>query len=309
MVVVSDRKAGPIPVASQIRMVGVRLRPIVRLAQQSLLGTPVMPIYPIFHRHATAPIAVVEAETYREALEYAVRRGTSLVDADLKGINVPRAFLARGDFRGADLRAARLQGASLHKADLRAARLQGAVLEHAFLGSTDLRHADLREADLRHANLKQARLVGADLRGTLLIGAKLDGAILDWRWSNVALELLRGSRERPGDAFSAIAELAFHDDARPYSWLKVLLAKRLHTDWALGVLAPHLRQGDNAPELLRRLATDVAVDAGRASASLSSGGAEVDHSQSILNPDAPATSQVLWIRRHGAVRPTNLKAN
>ncbi len=151
-----------------------------------------MPLYPIFHRHGAAPIAVVEAETYREALEYAIRRGTRLVYADLKGIDVPRAFLARGDFRGADLRAARLEGVSLHKADLRAARLEGAVLKHACLWNTDLRHADLRDADLRHANLKDARLVGADLRGALLIGAKLDGAILDWRWSTVALESCAG---------------------------------------------------------------------------------------------------------------------
>ena len=168
-----------------------------------------MPLYPIFHRHGAAPIAVVEAETYREALEYAIRRGTRLVYADLKGIDVPRAFLARGDFRGADLRAARLEGVSLHKADLRAARLKGAVLEHACLWNTDLRHADLREADLRHANLKDARLVGADLRGALLIGAKLDGAILDWRWSTVALELLRGSRDRPGDASAGARRACF----------------------------------------------------------------------------------------------------
>jgi Pentapeptide repeats (8 copies) len=268
-----------------------------------------MTLYPIFHRHGAAPIAVVEAETYREALEYAIRRGTRLVYADLKGIDVPRAFLARGDFRGADLRGARLKGVSLNKADLQAALLKGAVLERACLWKTDLRHADLREADLRHANLKDARLVGADLRGTLLIGAKLDGAILDWRWSTVALELLRGSRTRPGDAFSGLAELAFHDDARPYSWLKVLLGQESRADWALGVLSRHLRQGDNAPELLRRLASDVAVDAGRARASLGSDGAQLDHSQPIINSDAPATAPVLWIRRHGAVGPTALKAN
>jgi hypothetical protein len=268
-----------------------------------------MSLYPIFHRHGAAPIAVVEAETYREALEYAIRRGTPLVYADLKGIDVPRAFLARGDFRGADLRAARLQGVSLHKADMRAARLQGAVLEHAFLWNTDLRHADLREADLRDANLKEARLVGADLRGALLVGAKLDGAILDWRWSTLALELLRGSCDRPGDASSALAELAFHDDARPYSWLKVLLGRESRANWALGVLSRHLRPGDNAPELLKRLATDLAEDAGRPLAWLGSGGAELDHSQPIFDPDAPATSPVLWIRRHRAAGPTALKAN
>jgi hypothetical protein len=268
-----------------------------------------MPLYPIFHRHGAAPIAVVEAETYREALEYAIRRGTRLVYADLKGIDIPRAFLARGDFRGADLRAARLEGVSLHKADLRAALLKGAVLEHACLWNTDLRHADLRGADLRHANLKEARLVGADLRGAVLTGATLDGAILDWRWSTVALELLRGSRGRPGDAFSALAELAFHDDARPYSWLKVLLGQGSHACWALGVLSRHLRQGDNAPELLRRLATDVVVDAGHALALLGSDGAELDHFQTIVSPGAPATSPVLWIRRHGAAGPTTLKAN
>jgi hypothetical protein len=270
-----------------------------------------MPLYPIFHRYGAAPIAVVEAETCREAFEYAVRRGTRLVYADLKGIDLPLAFLPRADLRGADLRAARLAGACLHKADLRAARLEGAVLLHACLWNTDLRHADLREADLRLANLAEARLVGADLRGTLLVGAKLDGAILDWRWSTVALELLRRARDLPGDALPALAELAFHDDARPYSWLKILLGQGSCASWALGVLSRHLRQGDNAPELLRRLAADVAVDAGRVQALLGSAGAGagLDDSQPICSPDAPSPSPVLWIRRHGDAGPTVLKAN
>ena len=74
-----------------------------------------------------------------------------------------------------------------------------------------MRHADLRMADLRGADLRGARLVGADFRGVLLNAARLEGAILDWRWSVVALELLR---DRLGDAAatSVLADLAFDDE-------------------------------------------------------------------------------------------------
>ena len=84
-----------------------------------------------------------------------------------------------------------------------------------------------------------------------------------------------------------------------------------HAGWVLGVLARHLRPGDNAPELLRRLASDVAVDEGHVLALLGSDIAELDHSQPIVSPDAPATSPVLWTRRHAQRgrpyrRPTDL---
>src|SRR3954454_24669182 len=74
-------EAGPIKAASQTYMVKVRPRPIGRLAQRPLPGNTIMRLYPIFYRHDGARIAVVEAATHREALEYAVKRGTRLAYA------------------------------------------------------------------------------------------------------------------------------------------------------------------------------------------------------------------------------------
>jgi hypothetical protein len=255
-----------------------------------------MPVFPISHRWSAKPIAVVEAETYQEALELAVRRGVGMVYADLKGIDVPRAFLGGADLRGADLSRAELLAVNLHKADLRTAKLVGTVLQRACLCEADLRHADLRGADLRHANLKGARLVGADLRGALLTGAKLEGAILDWRWSVVAVELLRSHRGNSGEAFRVVADLAFEDDSHPYAWLKVLIRHGSQADWVLSVLSQYLRPGDNAPELLRRLAADLPADA-RQAITPSSSGAEHGDPEPCLSADAPATLPMLWTRR------------
>jgi hypothetical protein len=267
-----------------------------------------MPDYSIFHRWSQMPIAVVEAETYKEALELAVRRGVRLVYTNFKGIDVSRAFLGGADLRGADLSHAELLGVSLHKADLRTARLVGTVLQHAFLWDTDLRQADLREADLRHANLKEARLVGADLRGALLTGAKLEGAILDWRWSVVAVELLRSHRGNSGNTLQVVADLAFEDDSRPFAWLKVLIRHGSQADWVLSVLSKYLRPGDNAPELLRRLAADLTPDARPQVVSPSSFGTEHGNPEPYLSPDAPATSPMLWTRRAAHEGPIILKA-
>ena len=102
-----------------------------------------------------------------------------------------------------------------------------------------------------------------------------------------------------------LAELAFHDDARPYSWLKVLLGQGSHAGWVLGVLSRHLRPGDNAPELLRRLASRRCrrCKAMRWPCSARTAPSLIN-AQPIVSPDAPATSPVLWIRRHGAAGPT-----
>ena len=143
--------------------------------------------------------------------------------ADLEGVKVRGTSLIEGDFRGAELSQAELAGVNLEKADLRAARLVGADLRQAFLRTADLRQADLRGADLRFASLEGAQLVGADLRGALLTGARLERAILDWRWSPVAVELLRQDGVESTAASKVMAELAFQEDVRPFCWLRLLI--------------------------------------------------------------------------------------
>jgi hypothetical protein len=217
--------------------------------------------YTINHRFSDEPIALVEADGPSQALERTVKCGVSLLYAELRAIEVPRANLGGGDFRSADFSHARLSLALLHGSDLRAAVLFRAGLRAALLWRADLRRADLREADLRNANLEEALLVGADLRGTLLTGARLERAILDWSYSPVPLELLRQAgcgRAAPAAASGLLAKLAFHDDAKPFAWLRVLLRheSEVSVDWALGVLARHIHPADSAPEILRMLAAD-----------------------------------------------------
>ncbi len=238
-----------------------------------------MPTYPIFHRWSARLIAMVEAETYPRALELAVARGVRMLYADLKGVKVRGTSLTEGDFRGAELSHAEMAGVNLEKADLRAARLLETDLRQAFLSTADLRQADLRGADLRYANLEGAHLVGADLRSALLTGARLERATLDWRWSPVAVELLRQDGVGSSAASKIMAELAFQEDVRPFCWLSVLIRHGAQASAALGVFSKHIRLGDNAPELLRRLAAD-----------LPAGSVEA-----VTAP--PPSSPLLWTRR------------
>jgi hypothetical protein len=187
---------------------------------------------------------------------------------------------------------ARLSLALLHGADLHAATLVRTGLRAAVLWRADLRQADLSEADLRNANLQQALLIGADLRGTLLTGARLDRAVLDWRYSPVPLEHLRqaGCGRAPACASGLLAELAFHDDAKPFAWLRILLQHVSDggAEWAFGVLARHIHPDDGAPEVLRRLAADAPAESGKISVPRAS----VSSSRRVLE-----SSPHLWTRR------------
>ena len=225
-----------------------------------------MPIYSILHRWTRCTIAVIEAPTYSRALEWATRRGMSLIDADLEGLMLNRSFLAHADLRGARVIGTDLSGTYLRKADLRGADLRRSQLVQAFLREIDLRQTDLREAELTRADLRGARIVGADLRGTIITGARLAGAICDWRWSVIPAELLRQYSGSLGEESRLVIDLAFFEDRRAWGWLKLLSGYGNRANWALAVLAKSVRDGDNAPQLLRCLAADssrsIAVDAG-----------------------------------------------
>jgi hypothetical protein len=215
-----------------------------------------MATYLIRHRWTRRELAAIEAPTHARALEWAARCGMSLIDADLAGTVLRGAFLAGADLRGAGLSGADLSGCYLRRADLRGADLRGGRLAQAFLGGADLRQSDLREADLSRADLRGTSLVGADLRGTILTGARLGDALLDWRWSAVPAELLRQQHGTSAEGTRLFVTMAFHEDPSPWSWLKLLAGHGGGTDWALGILACSVRDGDNAPELLRCLTAD-----------------------------------------------------
>jgi hypothetical protein len=243
-----------------------------------------MAIYLIHHRWTRRELAAIEAPSHARALEWAARRGMSLIDVDLAGIELCGAFLAGADLRGSGLAGSDLSGCYLRRADLRGADLREARLAHAFLGSADLRHADLREADLSRADLRGTTLVGADLRGTILTGAQLDEATCDWRWGAIPAELLRRQQDAPAGGSRLVVALAFHDDLSPWSWLKLLAGPDEVAGWALGILAGRVRDGDNAPDLLRCLAVDAAY-AGNATAP-----------RSPTPADLPPAPGMMWTR-------------
>ena len=129
------------------------------------------------------------AKTVLEAL----KGGSNLCDADLRGAYLRGANLRGAYLRGANLRGAYLCGAYLCDAYLRDANLRGADLRDAYLRRADLRDADLRDADLRDADLRGADLLEANLRGASLCGANLcdaegaymacptDGSFIGWK--------------------------------------------------------------------------------------------------------------------------------
>ncbi len=264
--------------------------------------------YSILNRWTRRTIAVIEAPTYARALEWATRRGMSLMDVDLGGLVLRGAFLARADLRGAGLSGTDLAASYFRKADLRGADLREARLLHTFLGGADLRQADLREAELSHADLRGAKIVGADLRGTIITGARLVGAICDWRWSVIPAELLRQHPGAPEMGSRLVIDMAFYEDRRPWEWLRLLSGYGRRADWALGVLAESVRDGDNAPELLKCLAADASTSiAGSASNACAGdpprsddyGALDTDHSR--VPADIPPPPRMLWTCRRTPV--------
>ncbi len=243
-----------------------------------------MPTYPIFHRWSGMPIALLSGESFAEALELAVQRAVTFVYADLRRTDLAFSRLNRADLRGADLSDCELSEVVCNAGDLRTANLARAILRQANLRQANLRQADLRDADLRLADLEEAHLVGADLRGALLQGAKLRGATLDWRFSTIPVELLQRDHDASTCASGVLVDLALADDSQPFAWLKLLVRHHPQAELVLRVLAKHIRPDDNAPELLRTLAADVAAGGSPGPAALTSG-------------EQQETGPMLWTRR------------
>jgi uncharacterized protein YjbI with pentapeptide repeats len=95
----------------------------------------------------------IETDSWKLAVEAAIKAKADLRSADLRSANLRSADLSSADLRSADLRSA----------DLRSADLRSANLRSANLSSANLRSADLRSANLRSANLSSANLRSADL--------------------------------------------------------------------------------------------------------------------------------------------------
>ena len=101
---------------------------------------------------------IIEAESFKDALESSIKRGE-----DLEGANLSYAKLSYANLSYANLSYANLSYANLSYADLSGAKLEGAKLSGAKLSGAKLEGAKLEGADLSGADLSGAKLSGADL--------------------------------------------------------------------------------------------------------------------------------------------------
>lgn len=98
-----------------------------------------------------------------------------LSGADLVGVNISMAVLAKADLAGANL-----TGADFSSSNLAGADLSGARLLYANLGTADLSGADLRGAVISRSNLGGSELSGARFHGAQLGMSNFAGAWLQY---------------------------------------------------------------------------------------------------------------------------------
>ena len=90
-------------------------------------------------------LATYESDTFKQAVEAAVKSGANLSGADLSGADLSGAYLSGAYLSWANLSGADLSGANLSGADLSRANLSGANLSWAYLSGAYLK--DAKEAD------------------------------------------------------------------------------------------------------------------------------------------------------------------
>jgi len=217
------------------------------------MSSPSIPSLTIVERWKGRTIASVPTDSQGGAIHTLVRSGVSLRNADLRGFTLNHIFLRGADLRGADLSGASLEKAYLRESSLRGADLRLANLHRANLADADLRGADLADADLSNADLRGANLVGAELHSANFEDAKLDGAILDWRRGTIPAEILRRSAGTPGGQPRLVLDLLVHGERDDLPWLSLIGRHETAVAWAISLLAPYVRAGDNAPRFLKRV--------------------------------------------------------
>lgn len=103
----------------------------------------------------------------------------------------------------------------------------------------NLHSADLRDADLRDADLRGAYLNGADLRV----------ATIDWQSHDLVAELLR---QHAGDDVQKLMVAGLVLISRDWCWKQFLAIEHEQRQWAIDTLRQYVREGDEAPEVLRQ---------------------------------------------------------
>lgn len=130
--------------------------------------------YKIKHSHTDAVIFETEANSFKEAVEIAVKKGIPLQSADLRHAKLQNANLQSVNLQSANLHYANLQGTDLQGANLQGTNLQDTDLRNAYLQEADLQSADLKGANLQNTDLQYANFKSANLQGTDLQGADID---------------------------------------------------------------------------------------------------------------------------------------
>jgi uncharacterized protein YjbI with pentapeptide repeats len=132
--------------------------------------------FEIKHRFSNEVLFSIETDSWKLAVEAAIKSKANLRFANLSFANLSSADLSFADLSSANLRFANLSFANLSSADLSSADLSSANLRSADLSSANLRSADLSSADLSFADLRSADLSSADLRSADLSSANLRSA-------------------------------------------------------------------------------------------------------------------------------------
>jgi hypothetical protein len=132
------------------------------------------------------------------------------------------------------------------------ANLFGANLESANLFGANLESANLFGANLESANLVRANLVRANLESANLFGANLESAKINWNSHALISEILW----QAADTVEREMFAAFIRRKTEWCWKTWLEFNHPEQAWALGVLRSWVKEGDNAPAVLRESAQE-----------------------------------------------------
>ena len=126
-----------------------------------------------------------------------------------------------------------------------------AALEAAVAAGANLDCANLDGAALEGANLAGAALDGANLTRANLDGANLTRAAINWQSHWLLSELLWRNADSPSREQLA----AWIGRKADWCWREWLGLDHPDRAWALATLTRYVRDGDNAPDILRSPAT------------------------------------------------------
>ncbi len=201
-------------------------------------------------------------QQYVKIIRYCNRHGwklSSLRVANLWDADLRVADLRVANLRGADLREADLRDVNLRYANLRDVNLRDANLRYADLRDADLRYANLRDVNLRDADLREADLREANLRGANLRDADLNNVVMCWTSHDLIAERLRQAAGNDPLKRMTAGYIAMSTD---WCWAALidnapritLLDGTTLLDWTLNTMATWVRDGDDAPQILKERA-------------------------------------------------------